>query len=429
MRKILIIAAKDLRETFSDRNLLLIMFAAPLAIATIIALVFGGVSRGASPLQNIPIAIVNQDTGSAFVSYGQIFTEIFIPATPDPENELEQLVDAIALTDPVAARAGVDAGTYAVAIIIPPDFTSNLSYVGPGIPLGTSSIEMYADRDRPIGAEIIRSITDGILTQLAASNIALAAGLDTLIADSPLIAASAPFSDAFNNAMAATFTPSLNTIQVESLTIEQQARTFNPLVLVGSAQAIFFALFTANGGASHILEEGRNRTLHRLRMSPTHPVTILLGKMAGTFVMVFVQLVLLGIAFMLVNTLLAGQFELIWGPNPIALLLITFTITLASTGLGSIVAATAKNPERAQITGTVIAMFMGMVGGAFFQTGTDSAFGGIERLSIVYWGSNALQRLASGQSDIVLHAVVMTLFGAIAFAIGLWLFHRQLQED
>lgn len=428
MRKILIIARKDLHETFSDRNLLLIMFAAPLAIATIIALVFGGVSGGGSPLQNIPIAIVNQDAGGAFVSYGQIFTEIFIPVTPDPEDELETLVEAVALSDPIAARAGVDAGTYAVAILIPPDFTSNLAYVGPGIPLGTSSVELYADRERPIAAEIIRSITDGILTQLAASNIALAAGLDTLIADSPLLAASAPFSAAFNNAMAATFTPSLNTIQVESLTIEQQARTFNPLVLVGSAQAIFFALFTANGGASSVLDEGRNRTLHRLRMSPTHSITILLGKMTGTFVMVFVQLVLLGVAFMLVNTLLAGQFEWIWGSNPLALLLIVFTITLAATGLGSIVAASAKNAERAQITGTVIAMFMGMVGGAFFQTGAASPFGGIERLSIVYWGSNALQQLASGQSDILLHAAVMTLFGLFAFGIGIWLFQRQLKE-
>lgn len=36
MRKILVIAQKELRAVYTDRNLLLILIAAPLAIATII---------------------------------------------------------------------------------------------------------------------------------------------------------------------------------------------------------------------------------------------------------------------------------------------------------------------------------------------------------------------------------------------------------
>ena len=49
MRKIWTIAWKELYMTFSDRNLVAIMIAAPLAISTIIGLAFGGLGGGEHP--------------------------------------------------------------------------------------------------------------------------------------------------------------------------------------------------------------------------------------------------------------------------------------------------------------------------------------------------------------------------------------------
>jgi len=72
LNKIWQIAYKDLYITFTDRNLLILMLAAPLAIATIIGLAFGGLSSGA-PIRDVPIAIVNQDAGDGEQNFGQVF--------------------------------------------------------------------------------------------------------------------------------------------------------------------------------------------------------------------------------------------------------------------------------------------------------------------------------------------------------------------
>ncbi|MFN8372389.1 MAG: hypothetical protein U0694_05875 [Anaerolineae bacterium] len=62
MRKILVIIYQSLYNTYSDRNLLLIMLAAPLALSTIIGLAFGGAGNGDVSIENIPVVIVNLDT-------------------------------------------------------------------------------------------------------------------------------------------------------------------------------------------------------------------------------------------------------------------------------------------------------------------------------------------------------------------------------
>ena len=85
--------------------------------------------------------------------------------------------------------------------------------------------------------------------------------------------------------------------------------------MFGSAQAIFFMLFTAMGGATSLLEERRDGTLQRLIVSPTPRIVILLGKLIGTFVTCVVQVTILIIALTIVGSILAGQVEFIWGSN------------------------------------------------------------------------------------------------------------------
>jgi hypothetical protein len=126
LRKIWFIARRELYETYTDTNLLLIMIATPLALATIIGLALGGTSDG-SGFQNIPVVIVNQDTGDQ----GDILVNILIPTTSDSDTSddtscrvivedgdddadtqsvsLEDLLAAEKLDNIDTARAGVEA--------------------------------------------------------------------------------------------------------------------------------------------------------------------------------------------------------------------------------------------------------------------------------------------------------------------------------
>lgn len=68
MNKIFAIAWKEVYTTFRSRNLLLIMFATPIVLSTIMGLVFGGLggSDDGQAFTNMPIAVVNMDEGFNF---------------------------------------------------------------------------------------------------------------------------------------------------------------------------------------------------------------------------------------------------------------------------------------------------------------------------------------------------------------------------
>jgi ABC-2 type transport system permease protein len=446
LNKIWQIAYKDLYITFTDRNLLLIMLAAPLAIATIIGLAFGGVG-GSAPIRDVPIVIVNQDGGEGEQNFGQTFVNAFIPpesvdsaaATTDcpapaessapqaasTQVTLQDLTDAVLMTDAEAARAAVNAGTYTVALIIPPDFTQRLSY-GQNNPIEPTSVEVYANPGRPISGAVVSSIVTAMGNQMATGSIAAATTVDTTIAELGFQQITqVAGSEVFTRNITCAFTAAFNAVRIDEQTVSgQQANsTAAILVLFGSAQAMFFMLFTGQQGVLSIFEEKTQGTLQRLAISPTPRLSILVGKMLGTFITCLAQLIVLFIALTAVASLLSGEFTLIWGNNLLLVAVVVLAAALAATGLGAVVAGIAKTPEQAGIIGQLINLAMALLGGAFAVTVPEA----LARFSIIYWGTNAFQKLAANQTDIALNLLVLTAFGGILFAAGFWLFNRRLE--
>jgi ABC-2 type transport system permease protein len=442
MRKIWEIAWKDLYSTYTDRNAVLIMIAAPLAVATIVGLAFGGLSSGDLAISDIPVAIVNQDEGSGGQNYGQIFVSAFVDGAQDsaqtpacdaepPSGEntgsqttLVDLTDAVALDDPAAARAGVEDGDYTAAIIIPPDFTRKIAY-GPGDPIEGTSIEVYANSGRALSAEIIRSITASIVNQIAAGNITAAATLETVSGQYGLLQMAAfATSESFSRNIGCAFDPRFNTLRIDRQTIAGQPpnNAAAILVLVGSSQAIFFTLFTAQAGAAGIFEERRQWTLQRLLVSPTPRLHILIGKLAGTFVTCILQIIFLCIALTLVGSLLSGELVFIWGDNLLSVALVIVASALAATGVGTLLTGLARTPEQAGIYASLIFVSMAVLGGSFgFQLPEA-----LSRFSLIYWGSNAFAKLSANQGDIGLNLLILLAHGVILFTIGFWLFNRRM---
>jgi ABC-2 type transport system permease protein len=453
MQKIWNIAVKDVQRTLQDRNLLLIMFVTPIVLSTIIALAFSDIDSSA-PIQDLPVALVNLDEGTEDgFNNGQIFVDLLvgdesgsptdtsdqpdceaIEGTDDGEAggmSLNQLTATTLLDDPEAARAGVENGDYVAAIIIPADFSQRVAYQQ-GVEFEQVAVEVYGDSGRPISASIIRSVAESITSQIASSQIAIASTIDTMVAQAQ---SNPQFGMAFMTANAAgdfqpnfacAFDPGFNTIGVEMLSVEGgEQEDFNPLVIFGSAQAAFFALFTASGGASAILQERRNWTLQRLLISPTPRVHILLGKMVGVFVTILVQLVFLFLAFTLVGSLLEGELSLIWGSNVPAIVVLVVATSLAAAGVGLVIASMANTSEQASVIGSIIAIFMGAVGGAFFSVDTIPAIDPLTRLSIVRWGSEGFTKLANGDGDVLVNVVALLLIGSALFLFSFVMFNRR----
>jgi len=447
-RKIWAITWRDLYETYTDTNLLLIMFATPLALATIIGLALGGVADGSS-ISDIPVALVNMDEGEQ----GEVFEALLLPnsdaSTPgegtcaaatatDTDGNSVALTDLTATTrldDVEAARAGVRDGTYAAAIIIPADFSARIGASRDDLSVQPGGVQVYGDPGQTVSATIIRSVTESITANIARGNITVAATIETLQARAQaqplafgvdfLIASQ---SGAWEPNFACAFDPGFVVVAIDQQTTRGETSEFSPLVYFGAAQAMFFLLFTAQGGANSILEDERQGVLGRMLASPTPRPIILLGKLIGTFVAALSQLLILFAAFTVVGSLIEGGFTLIWGNNWLLIGLTALVAALSVSGLGTLLASLAQNPDQANIIGTTINIAMGALGGAFFAAQDIPAIEPAQWLSLVYWGQDAFTTLAAGGADIGLNLAVMLVQGAVMFAAGLYFFNRRFDR-
>lgn len=475
MAKLWALIWKELYTTFSDRNLLLILIGTPLLLSTIVAFTFGGLGGGDVPIEDIPIAVVNHDRpGPTGIAYGDSFVSLLVPGAagegaasePDasscarfeqtaPERSgatIDQLTEAVlfdqAQADALieqgkidfrhsvadveaytagAARAAVDRGIYTAAILIPADFSQRISYVPLSHPeLEETGVVVYANSGSPLAAGVVRSIVEAIANQIATGNIAVAATFEELQATAGLAALAGASQSELSAIFGCAFSPAARTIQLEAESVEGDSgedATRGILVFIGSAQAMFFALFTAQFGVLGIHNERRQWTLQRMVVSPTPRSHILAGNLAGVFASVLFQIALLIVALTVVGSLLQGELDLIWGTNLALIAGVVLTVALAVSGFGMLMAALARTPEQGQVLAPITSMAMGVLGGAFGFTLPRA----VSVFSIVFWGREAFQKLAAGDSDIGLNLLVLVVQGVLMYVIGLWLFNRRFE--
>ena len=463
LQRALIIARKDLFLRFTNRNQLLLMVAVPLALSSIIALVFGNLGGPDDNLvmRDIPLGIVNLDAGTQQqgreVNYGEGLVQLLTGseaggvtvacplAAAAPANAgsvLNELFDASALDDVAAGRALVEDGELAALIIVPTDFSARLNpRIAPGTaslyPEPPAAIEVYSDAARPLESLVARSVAQGYGERLLTGNVALGAAINTLIVQQPLAAlrlAGSADDEAIAAALACGFSDLAVGVQLVARGIEPGAGTdadaAQPvqvstyiLRLIGTAQATFFALFVAQFGVLSVLQERQAGTLQRILTTPTSRGSFLAGKLLGTFITALVQLLLLMCALSLVASLLEGRPLLIWGANLLALFAILLPLSLAVSGLGVLLIAFVQRTEQVGPVGSIINILLAMLGGAFGFSVPEP----IARVSLVYWATDAMAKLGAGNLDVALNALALALQGALLFGIGLWLFRRRVE--
>lgn len=476
MRRILTIAWKEIYLTFTDRSQLMLMILTPLVISTIIGLAFSGAGGAGISIEQIPLAVVNLDEGAEAngqtFQFGEIFTGLLLPATEDTGTDMAdqgscELVDeqdeqaasagsgaapgeAMALTDlfaaeqvadPETARAGVEEGTYRAALIIPADFSRRLVTDIDGQPAadtddtedtaaGGAMVEVYANRGAPVSGTIVRSVAQSITSQFATGSVAIAATIDTLVQraqEDPSFGLSflaANVTGGFQPNFACAFTASLGTVSVDAVSLSPVSGFVGLLVNFGAAQSVFFATFTALFGLLTIYEERKQGTLQRLIIAPMPRVNIVVGKLAGSYLSVFLQIVLLLLSLTVIASVVEGSAQFIWGSNLPLLLLLIVAVTLSVAGIGAFIVGLARTPEQAQGIGTLINVVIAMLGGTFgFQLPATVA-----QFSPIYWAVEGFNRLAGGDPAIGLPLLVLVVQGGVMFLIGAWFFSRRSME-
>ena len=199
----------------------------------------------------------------------------------------------------------------------------------------------------------------------------------------------------------------------------------NPLAFFAPSMAIFFLMFNVFASTRTILIEQQDGTFARLLSTPTSIGQILLGKLAGSFLIGFLQIVILVIATRLL-------FNLSWGSSTLGLVLMILATVAAFTSLGAIVAAFSKDIKQSEILGNVLTLTFAALGGNFFLNSQIPDWA--QKLSYITLNRWSLD----GFTDLTLHGLglnailpestALLSIAFILFSLATWQFQHRLSR-
>ena len=417
MKKILLVAAKDLKLAFRDRAAIILMLAAPFLLTLGLALVTGrlvspaGQSSGPS---QIPVLIINQDDESL----GRALVETF------QSPELEKLLEPQVVYDLAAARQAIDDDTVAAVILVPPGFTRSV-IPGPNqqvVIQDVVKLQYYANPARPTSSAIVETILreflsrveEGRITGITAVTQMLQSGI---LAPQDALVYGQQMGERMESANLAG--QELLTLTIAGALEQEEAVQFDIMAYMAPGMALFFLMFTVTYGGRSFLAERRQRTLQRMLTSPTTVAQILAGKMLGTYLTGVMQLVILIGASSLLFNLRWGDFT-----GVAALILIT---TFAATGWGMLITAFARTPGQVSSIGSAVMLLFGILGGSFLNLEhMPEVVRLLSRITPNAWGLDGFAILAQGGGIAELERPLtgLLVMGVILFGAAVLLFSR-----
>jgi ABC-2 type transport system permease protein len=381
MRAALHIAAKDLRQRVRDRSAILLAVMVPLALAAIFSLLFGPASTP-SPFVYAVADADHSDLSRAFTD--QVLAELD-----------ERGIVTVRELPEAQARAGVLDASIDAAFVFPAGFAEQVRSQHP------VTLDVIGSVDAVTATDVAQSLATSYVDGLNAARIAVAA----LVVAAPEITPSQIGEVAEQTAHGAA--------PVTLRDVSATARLLDTKTYFAAGMAVFFLMFTVQFGISSLIEERTEGTLPRLLAAPVSRGAIVLGKLLTS-----VALGVLSVAVLVVaTTLLLGAS---WG-NPVGVGLLIASGVLAATGITSVIASLARTAEQAGSWQAVVAVTLGMLGGAFFPIQQSGSFMATASLITPHaWFMRGLGNLAGGGVADVLPAVAaLLLIAAVTGAVAL----------
>ena len=412
MRKLLLIAFKDVLLIFRDRTALLFMLLAPFALTLGLGLATGSFSgKSDSGILDLPLVVVNDDHGTL----GNALVEMV------QSDQLADLLEPQILTDLAAARKMVDDNKTVAAIYVPAGFsTSIIPPDGVTLPGQPVQIELYGNPTAPTGVGIVKNILEQFISQVEVGRVSGTVVVTQLL-DSGVIDPSQAMAvgQAFGESQTAT-NGNPSSIILKNVTASGTSVKFNMLALLAPGMALMFLMYTVSNGGRSLLVEKAGGTLPRMLVSPTTSFQILGGKVLGIFLTGLAQMLIL----ILGTTLL---FKLDWG-DPMAVLVLVVAAALGATGWGILLAALFKSSGQVSAVGSAIMLIFGILGGSFTNIAVMPDWVQLlSRISPNRWGLDGFTTLAMGgtMANIMTPVIALLIMAAILFLISVVLFSRR----
>jgi ABC-2 type transport system permease protein len=413
MKKVLLIAWKDLVLAFRDPAALVLMLAAPFALTLGMGFVTGRfsgtVSTGPS---DIPVVLVNQDSGQLGAELVGLFQS----------EDLAGLFAPVEEADPARARQAVDEDRAAAAILIPAGFSQSIIPAGGSLPSGeVVQLVVYANPARPTSAGVVKTVVDGFLSEVEVARVGAQVAVVELLSqglvstqDVGRVGAEIAQRHAAGGAQDGT------SIRLNSVTASGEEVEFDVLAFLAPGMALMFLMFTASNGGRTLLTERATGTLPRLLVSPTSTSQVLGGKVFGTYLTGVAQMLILIVA----STLF---FRLEWG-DPLGVLVLVLAAVVGAVGWGMLITAVARTPGQVSAIGSAVMLTFGILGGSFISLDMMPRwFTVLSKATPNAWGLDAFTTLAlgGGMANIVTPILALLVMGGVLFAIAVGILNRR----
>lgn len=377
MRQLFTLVIADLAQRVRDKSVIIFAILVPFGLMAALNLVIGGAMN--QELEKATVAVSAPDDDQLAAALESLLPQIGI--------DIE-----VTTTDPADVQALAESGDAKLGIVIPEGFTAAAMA---GDPVEVKVIEGDGSG---LESDVVMTVVQGFLDRAGASATAAAAAGQFGV----------PPDQLGTIAQQVLNSESLMTVSAGEAAKEQ----LNPTGALVAGQAGLFLMFTVSFGVLALMEERRNGTLARLWSMPMPRVLPVAAKAISSFVLGLVATSIL---------LTAGGllFDVSFGSVLVVGVLVVCAV-LASTALTFIVARLAKTPEQANIIQTMLAMVLGIAGGAFVQFSASGVLGTILDLNPVAALIRGLGISAGGGglSDIGVPVLAMVGFAVVAALIA-----------
>lgn len=381
MRQLLVLTASDLVQRVRDKSVIIFALVVPLALMSVFNLVFGA----AEDLEIDPVTV------AVSAPAGDEMAQVLTGAVRDLDGAdgLDVTVEEV---DEDTGRAYVDDGDAAVAVLVPDGF-GRAARTGQPV-----TVEAVRGDEAGIEADIVLSVVDGVLQQFGSGAVTARAALAEGVPPDQL-------GRLVQQATAGG--PAYELTQGE--TSDEQLDAGAALV---AGQAGLFLLFTVSFGVTGLLVDRETGTLERLRSMPIPGWLIVASKALVSFI-------LGAVATGILLTVGSVLFDADFGSVP-AVAALVLAAAAAGTSVMFLIVRVANTAEQAGVATSIVAVVLGIGGGAFFPVNAAGPLAGLLDLNPVAALLRGLGTTSGGGglADISTPLAIMLGFAVVMLAVS-----------
>ncbi len=388
------IALNHLRLLSKDRHTYLLLLALPLALTLITGAIFAENGMESSgEVAVVTVALVDKDHSEISRYLGEALDTESTTVVRYPEAEARELVRKRELP---------------AALIIPPAFGDHLREGKP--------VELTVIRaDLPESPGLVEQRVAALVTRLRANAAA------ALLAEEA--GAGYTWWDIFQRAEEKWHPSPAVEVVMERVTVTRDREIPAGHRQSSPGYVVMFGMMTViTAGAGTLLQERENGTMARLLSAPVNRFQILSGKTLGLMASGILQMAIM---------IAAGRllFNVEWGRNMPALILLVAALSFASTGFGLMLASLCRTRGQAEAAGVIAVILMSMLGGTWWPAEVlPSHMQVLAKAVPSGWAMQGFVDLimrGAGLPEVALPLLVLFAFGAAFISVGLILFGRQ----